>query len=350
MSKLPPEEELIDDFNKLVKLYSFVLNEICDIELKENLKNTFETEDQFTDRVEEDNSYSDKNFLNEVYITEKEHETLKKLLKNKKNIIIQGPPGVGKTFMAKRLAYSIMGLKDDNNIEFVQFHQSYSYEDFVMGYKPTEEGFELKNGIFYEFCESAKENLDKKYFFIIDEINRGKLSKIFGELFMLIENDKRGPKYDTKLLYSDKTTSKRFYIPENLYIIGLMNTADRSIAMIDYALRRRFAFFDLKPGFKSKGFKEYQKTLNSAEFNKVVEEVEELNNEIEDDDSLDEGFKIGHSYLCDINPKEDKIEDRLEYIVNYELIPLINEYWFDNQKKRKKWSKRLQDAIGYNEG
>ena len=143
-----------------------------------------------------------------------------------------------------------MGVKDNSRIEFVQFHQSYSYEDFIMGYKPVDNGFQLEVGIFYEFCIKAKNDQNNDYFFIIDEINRGNMSKIFGELLMLIENDYRG--MEIKLAYSKKA----FSIPKNLYIIGMMNTADRSLAMIDYALRRRFSFVEMVPGFESEGFKE----------------------------------------------------------------------------------------------
>lgn len=283
--------------------------------------------------------YTPEKFLEEVYISQDDYHTLVSLINNKKNIILQGAPGVGKTFMAKRLAYSIMGEKDSNRVMMVQFHQSYSYEDFVMGYRPAEEGFEIKEGSFYTFCTQAKEDLENDYFFIIDEINRGNLSKIFGELFMLIEADKRGEKNRIQLLYSDEM----FYIPKNVHIIGLMNTADRSLAMIDYALRRRFAFFDLKPGFSSNGFKEYQENLENSKFDKMVELMEELNEDIKTDESLGEGFRIGHSYLC--NVKEDNVEDRLSFIIEYEIIPLLKEYWFDESAKINYWSDKLRSVI-----
>ena len=138
-----------------------------------------------------------------------------------------------------------MGVKDQNRVMMVQFHQSYSYEDLIEGYRPTATGFEIKKGSLYKFCKKATDDLENDYFFIIDEINRGNLSKIFGELFMLIESDKRGNAL--QLLYSDE----KFFVPKNVYIIGMMNTADRSLAMLDYALRRRFAFYEMKPGFSS---------------------------------------------------------------------------------------------------
>ena len=138
--------------------------------------------------------YKKDDFLKEVYMTEAKYDRLAAVLKKKKNIILQGAPGVGKTFAAKRLAYSMMGEVDDSRIEYIQFHQNYSYEDFMMGYKPVDDGFELKYGIFYRFCQKAENHLDKDYFFIIDEINRGNMSKIFGELLMLIEPDYRGNK------------------------------------------------------------------------------------------------------------------------------------------------------------
>ena len=283
--------------------------------------------------------YSSEKFLEEVYITEKEYWTLRNLLIHKKNLIIQGAPGVGKSFMVKRLVYSIMEVKDTDRVMMVQFHQSYSYEDFIMGYRPSKEGFELREGSFYSFCKKAEEDSENDYFFIIDEINRGNLNKIFGELFMLIENDKRGEKNKIQLLYTDES----FFIPKNIYIIGLMNTADRSLAMIDYALRRRFAFFNLKPGFDSNGFNDYKHQLNNNKFNKLIETMKRLNQEIKEDDSLGEGFKIGHSYLCNI--KIEDIDEKLNYIVNYELIPLLKEYWFDEPKKVETWSEKLRSVI-----
>lgn len=277
-------------------------------------------------------------FLEEVFMDKTKYDTLVALVMKKKNVILQGAPGVGKTFAAKRLAYSIMGVKDPSRVMMVQFHQSYSYEDFIMGFRPTQEGgFELKRGAFYDFCKSAEvDSEDTPYFFIIDEINRGNLSKIFGELFMLIETDKRG--IELKLLYADE----KFSVPKNVYIIGMMNTADRSLAMMDYALRRRFAFFDMEPGFNTKGFRQYQEGLQSEKFNKLIDRVEALNADIAADDSLGEGFCIGHSYFCELKETSDQT---LSGIVEFELAPLLKEYWFDEPAKAKTWIEDLRSAI-----
>ena len=249
---------------------------------------------------------------------------------------MQGAPGVGKTYAAKRLAYSIMGLKDKSRLAMVQFHQSYSYEDFIMGFRPSATGFELKKGIFYNFCKKAEIDSDNDYFFIIDEINRGNLSKIFGELFMLIENDKRGT--EIQLLYADEM----FSIPKNVYIIGMMNTADRSLAMMDYALRRRFAFYDMKPGFDSEGFRSYRSSLDNEKFNRLIAFINDLNAVIANDDSLGEGFCIGHSYFCNLDNINEKT---LSSIVEYEIIPLLKEYWFDEPSKIRDWSDRLRGVV-----
>lgn len=278
--------------------------------------------------VESNKKYTKENFLKDVYISEEKYDKLVNVLKRKKNIILQGAPGVGKTFLAKRLAYSIMGEKDDERIKFIQFHQNYSYEDFVMGYKPIEKGFELKYGIFYNFCQRAVKNPDKDYFFIIDEINRGNLSKIFGELLMLIEADYRDEK--ATLAYDGLD----FSVPKNLHIIGMMNIADRSLAMIDYALRRRFSFFDIEPAFDSDGFSNYQKKFANETFKKLIEKIQELNRAIRQDQSLGKGFCIGHSYFCNA---EECTEDWMKDIVDFDILPMLSEYWFDDEVNLNKW-------------
>jgi len=282
--------------------------------------------------------YNKSDFLDDVFISLEKYETLKDLLLRKKNIILQGAPGVGKTYAAQRLAFSIMGAKDTNRVKVIQFHQSYSYEDFIMGYRPDGSGFRLAEGPFYKFCKMAEIDNERPYFFIIDEINRGNLSKIFGELLMLVEGDKRNKKDAMRLLYKDE----QFHVPENVHIIGMMNTADRSLAMIDYALRRRFAFFDMEPAFQSDRFKEWQTEIQNPKFDALISKVEKLNEEISKDISLGIGFRIGHSYFC----TNDVVDEKwLNAVIEYELVPLLNEYWFDEPLKVESWSAQLRSAV-----
>ncbi|MDR7870718.1 MAG: AAA family ATPase [Tissierellaceae bacterium] len=277
--------------------------------------------------------YTNDDFLSEVFISEETYETIRSLLSRKKNIILQGPPGVGKTFAAKRLAYSIMGEKNESRVKMIQFHQSYSYEDFIMGYRPNGTGFELKEGPFYQFCKIASENLDEDYFFIIDEINRGNMSKVFGELMMLIESDKRGE--EIVLTYSDEP----FSVPENLYIIGMMNTADRSLAIIDYALRRRFCFINLEPAFETEAFRKHllKQSASDELINKINKRIGSINLEIEKDVNLGKGFRIGHSYFCNYVDLDKWYEE----IIRYEIQPLIKEYWFDEEEKATNYFEEL---------
>jgi len=291
--------------------------------------------------IDEPDSYTDADFCRDVYISNDQFQQLKNLLTHKKNLILQGAPGVGKTFTAKRLAYAMMGQKDESRIEFIQFHQNYTYEDFVMGYRPNDDDkgkdFVLRDGVFYKFCNKALSQPDQSFFFIIDEINRGNISKIFGELLMLIENDYRGTSIN--LAYNQMP----FSVPNNLYIIGMMNTADRSLAMIDYALRRRFSFFAMAPAFTSEGFKSYQNTLNNATFDELVQKLIELNTIIANDEALGAGFCIGHSYLCGLTATT--VNDQLPLIVKYDIIPLLHEYWFDDNAKVKQWTEQFKGFV-----
>jgi 5-methylcytosine-specific restriction protein B len=293
------------------------------------------------EKVKQLPSYTIENAIKEIFLAEDKIEEMVDLLTYKKNIILQGPPGTGKTFIAKRLAYLSMGIKDPMNIETIQFHQSYSYEDFIQGFRPSADGkFYLQNGVFFNFCQKARRDTGHPYFFIIDEINRGNLSKIFGELMMLIENDKRGEEFSLKLTYSSGT-SDTFYIPENLYMIGTMNTADRSLAIVDYALRRRFAFVDIKPAFNHTSFQKLlaENGASTLLISKIVARMDELNKVISADDNLRKYFSVGHSYFC--SPKKGSDEEWYKKVIVNEIGPLLREYWFDDEEKAEEQIKKL---------
>jgi 5-methylcytosine-specific restriction protein B len=267
------------------------------------------------------------------FIEATEFKELCQLLLKKKNIILQGAAGVGKTFLAKKMAYQILKEQNDAVIEMVQFHQSYSYEDFVQGLRPDTSGnFVLTNGVFYSFCKKAAHQPTLPFFFIIDEINRGNLSKILGELMLLIEHDKRKSAYALKLTYAENDQDK-FYVPENVHIIGTMNTADRSLAMIDYALRRRFAFADITPCFDA-NFSDFLNKNNISEevSTHIVDCIQKVNQYIANDDALGKGFLIGHSYFTNFDENKTNWEWWSD-IIRYELKPLFEEIWFDSPQK-----------------
>jgi len=284
-------------------------------------------------------TYDKKKAMKGLFLAEAQFDEMLDALNEKKNVVLQGAPGVGKTFVAKRLAYAFIGSNDPNRIETIQFHQSYSYEDFIQGFRPAPKGhFDLKYGLFHQFCRRAQreEAQGKPYVFIIDEINRGNLSKIFGELMMLIEPDKRGKEYAIPLAYSTDS-DERFYIPENLFFIGMMNTADRSLAMVDYALRRRFRFVTLQPEFASNAFRDFLTNagVKPELVKKIVDRMIALNEVIAaDSKNLGPGYRIGHSYFC---PQHGIMPNENWYrrIVEAEIVPLIQEYWFDNEQKVK---------------
>lgn len=329
-----------------IKILTDITSDIGHVEQLEAIV-TGETDIDETDALAALPKYGQADFLDDVFITETRYARLRALLKRKKNVILAGPPGVGKTFAAKRLAYSIMGEMDQSRVRMVQFHQSYSYEDFLMGFRPNASGgFDLHEGPFYRFCKEAlNDDQDRPYFFIIDEINRGNISKIFGELLMLIEADKRGQ--ELRLLYKNET----FTVPPNLHIIGMMNTADRSLAVLDYALRRRFGFFEMTPGFESEGFQNMQDRLVNSRFDALATTLTHLNAAITEDPGLGAGFAVGHSYLSP--PSEflnhqaapEEVDGWLHSVVEDELVPLLEEYWFDEPSNAADWAEKLRNAL-----
>ncbi len=320
--------------NDLGKLYSLT-NEESTI-----LLNLILEKNPLIENIEK-KEYTDEEFDKEVFLPFDTYNDIKNILDSKRNIILQGPPGVGKTYIAQRLAYTLIGERNKNGdrIETVQFHQSYSYEDFVEGYKPVQDGFELKQGKFLKLCEKARNDKDRNYVLIIDEINRGNISKIFGELLLLIEKDKREETY-VKLTYSDIP----FTIPENLYIIATMNTADKSLAIMDYALRRRFSFINIKPAFEGNNNKwdEYQSDkINEQFFDKIINKIKEINKNIKD--SLGEDYLIGHSYFSNLENKYSK--ESLKMIIYYDILPLLKEYLSDDKNTYENYEKDFEDMF-----
>ena len=291
---------------------------------------------------------SDLNFLADSFFDETSLQAMLTALRVKKNIILQGPPGTGKTFLAKRLAHALMGAAHSDRITTVQFHQSYSYEDFIQGFRPSEDkGFERRDGVFYRFCARARQDPEHDYFFVIDEINRGNLSKIFGELMMLIEADKRGPDHAVELTYSE--AGEQFWIPENVHVIGTMNTADRSLALVDYALRRRFAFFDVQPQFtvrstgapnpKLRSHLHVERGISEAWVDQILTRMAALNEAIRRDPSLGEGFEIGHSYFC--HTPDGQEQQWYRHIIDHEVGPQLREFWFDNKAEAEAQIQKL---------
>ena len=303
---------------------------LSDISAKWNLhfeKKAFSFHKPRAGEPDEQPSAPNEEMLGEMTFLDRDECTqIIRLIQRKKNVILQGAPGTGKTYIARALAKSITGDSFDDNYHIVQFHQTYAYEDFVEGYRPDGDGgFKLRSGVFKRICEEARKQQDP-VILVLDEINRGNLSKIFGELLVLLEADKRGPDHGVTLSYSGDLQD-RFSIPKNLYVIGTMNTADRSLALVDYALRRRFGFFQAEPKFGSRKFKAHLQHLNVPEkvIDRIVSVMTSLNKAISSSKTLGPGFCIGHSFFC-ASETVDQPKEWYRDILKNEIEPLINEY------------------------
>jgi MoxR-like ATPase len=280
-----------------------------------------------------------------VFLDRGELEAARRAWEDKKNLILAGPPGTGKSWLAQRLAWARLGAKDASRLLKIQFHQSYSYEDFVRGYRPGEGKFELRDGPFLEFCARARKDPERRpYVLLIDEINRGDISRVFGELFFLLEADKRTPEYALGLS-CPREGDEPFFIPPNLYLIGTMNSADRSLAVVDYALRRRFAFVNLRPAFDREAFSEFMTGervgASDALVARIIDAMKRLNQEIASDRNLGQGYAIGHSYFTSVGEDTEVDEAWYRSVIETQILPTLEEYWFDQSAKVHAWREQL---------
>jgi len=291
--------------------------------------------------------YSVEDVLNDgCFLDRAEIDRLLDRLRVKKNVILQGPPGTGKTWLAKRLAFALMGQKDESKVRAVQFHPNLSYEDFVRGWRPTGEGkLALADGVFMEAIKAASKDPASRFVVVIEEINRGNPAQIFGELLTLLEAGKRTPNEALELCYPDVDGKRRpVHIPENLFVIGTMNVADRSLALVDMALRRRFAFVDLEPRLGST-WRHWVTTELGIEAILVADierRIRELNERISADARLGKQFRIGHSYVTPAYPLEaGETRKWYQQVVETEIGPLLEEYWFDAPAEAQKAREHL---------
>ncbi|HEX8507804.1 MAG TPA: AAA family ATPase [Hymenobacter sp.] len=273
-------------------------------------------------------AYTRADALAELFASETELDAALAGLSRRRNLLLQGPPGTGKTFLARRLAWLLLGAKDDRRLEMVQFHPGYGYEDFMLGFRPDAEGkFRLVPGVVPLLCQRAAADPGRPYFLLIDEVNRGNVPRIFGELLLLLEADKRGPAQALRLPYAPPD-APRFFVPDNVYVIGTLNLADRSLSPLDYALRRRFAFAELRPQFGAP-LRQFlaSRHVPGALIERLCARMSALNQAIADDPELGPDFEIGHSYFCQPPPQPEAAAAWLRLIIEQEIGPLLTDYW-----------------------
>ena len=350
LPSLPPRTRTVTQATDKLKAEFFAWIESSDLPDDEK------DEDRIDGESEDARAYGIDDMLKDgLFFERDELERILDRFEDKNNLILQGPPGVGKTFVSKRLAYGVMGesgKEPDGRIRNVQFHQSYSYEEFVQGYRPRVNDddqliFKLQDGTFLELCDKARNNPHDRYVMVIDEINRGNLSRVFGELLSMIEKDKRGDGFKIRLAGGNE-----FFVPENIYILGTMNLADRSLAGMDYAMRRRFAFVTLEPQYETSEFRNFLHNSDVPDdvIDRINDQMSELNRDIANDTSLGRNFAVGHSYFCDIPSEANGWEDAdwnrwYRNIVETEIQPLLEEYWFDDLGKADAEVKKLLDGL-----
>ncbi len=281
------------------------------------------------------------------FLERPEVESLLERLRSKKNLILQGPPGTGKTWLARRLAYALVGRRDPSRVRAVQFHPNLSYEDFVRGYRPSGEGrLALVDGVFMQVVRAAHDDPESDFVLVVEEINRGNPAQIFGELLTLLEADKRSPEEALELSYPDPENGSHspVHLPPNLYVIGTMNLADRSLALVDLALRRRFAFAELEPQLGTRWLEWIveHRNVDRELARDIQSRVQALNETIEDDESLGPQFRLGHSYVTPAEPLVGDTKEWFERVARTEIGPQLDEYSFDSPKTA---SERLEDLL-----
>ncbi|KAA3663539.1 MAG: AAA family ATPase [Chloroflexi bacterium] len=299
-------------------------------------------EEDFIDQPDEVVDYDRSSFLNETYLLENTLDELLDMLEDKPQLIFYGPPGTGKTFVARALAKHLtcQAAPPPEQVEIVQFHPAYGYEEFIEGIRPESKAignglhqidYPTKAGVFRAFCEGAAKRPDQKHVFIIDEVNRGNIARIFGELMLLLEYRDE----DVRLPYS----GNRFSIPANVILIGTMNTADRSIALVDFALRRRFHFFRFgaNPDLLDRWLEKNQESISylSSLYRKLTEE------------SIDDpAFQIGPSYFM----RPGLTESQLRGIWQRSIVPYLAEYYVENPSRVERWHWDSSDVMAIRNG